>query len=114
METRRSSRLPSRHTRRRTPGASVVLVGLAVASLVLGGCGGDTAVSAAEAKVASAQQTLDDANGAAEAASRQFCTASADYVTALDRYGDILNQTAPTVGDVRTAGRDLKDPAENA
>ena len=32
------------------------------------------------------------------------------YITALDRYGDVLNQTAPTVGDVKEAGADLTKP----
>jgi peptidoglycan hydrolase-like protein with peptidoglycan-binding domain len=95
----------------------VTSVVAAVAALcLLVGCSasGDTAVQAAEAKVASAQKALDDAKAAATAASAKFCTASAGYITALDRYGDILNQTTPTVGDIRTAGRDLKQPSEDA
>ena len=32
----------------------------------------------------------------------------------MDRYGDVLNQTAPTVGDVRDAGTDLEEPRADA
>ena len=33
---------------------------------------------------------------------------------AIDRYGDVLNATAPTVGDVKDAGADLAAPREAA
>ncbi|MGW5242204.1 peptidoglycan-binding domain-containing protein [Monashia sp. NPDC004114] len=98
------------------PVAGVAVTVLAAA--LLAGCSssgsGDTAVSAAEAKVTSKQKALDDATAAATAASTAFCQSSSSYITALDRYGDILNQTATTVGDVKTAGRDLKQPAQDA
>ncbi|HET7799949.1 MAG TPA: peptidoglycan-binding domain-containing protein [Humibacillus xanthopallidus] len=90
----------------------------ALAVSLLAGCGsadnGNTAVQAAEARVTSKQKALDDAKASAAAATAQFCSSSAAYITALDRYGDILNQTAPTVGDVTTAGRDLKQPSADA
>jgi peptidoglycan hydrolase-like protein with peptidoglycan-binding domain len=35
-----------------------------------------------------------------------------DYITALERYGDVLTSTAPTVGDVRDAGADLAQPGD--
>ena len=50
---------------------------------------------------------MTDAEAAFTTASATFCTNSKDYVLALDRYGDILHQTAPTVGDVQEAGADL-------
>jgi murein L,D-transpeptidase YcbB/YkuD len=34
-------------------------------------------------------------------------------VTALDRYGDLITATAPTVGDVREAGADLAQPRDD-
>ena len=60
------------------------------------------------------EKALADAEAAASAAAAAFCAASADYITALDRYGDILNETAPTVGDVKDAGQDLEEPQEEA
>jgi peptidoglycan hydrolase-like protein with peptidoglycan-binding domain len=109
----RSARFGSH--RARTRGGAVVAL---LAACLLAGCGnagsGNTAVQAAEAKVATAQKAVDDAKTAATAATSQFCASSADYITALDRYGDVLNQTAPTVGDVKTAGRDLKQPSQDA
>ena len=44
----------------------------------------------------------------------KFCRSSGSYVTALDRYGDVLNQTTPTVGDVKDAGKDLQQPTQAA
>ena len=46
--------------------------------------------------------------------STAFCTATAGYITAIDRYGDVLTATAPTVGDVVTAGSDLDEPSADA
>lgn len=90
-------------------------VSLVAALCLIVGCstGGETPAQAAEANVAAKQKALDDAKAEATAASATFCTESAAYITALDRYGDILNQTAPTVGDVTTAGRDLKQPSQD-
>src|ERR687897_2069537 len=62
----------------------------------------------------SATGTLEDAAAAATAAESEFCTASTSYVTAIDRYGDVLNATATTVGDVKDAGSDLAQPGEDA
>ncbi|HEY9496530.1 MAG TPA: peptidoglycan-binding domain-containing protein [Intrasporangium sp.] len=107
----------SRHRSLRSPhgGTRSLGVTLAAALCLIVGCstGGDTPVQAAEANVAAKQKAVDDAKAAATASSATFCTESADYITALDRYGDILNQTAPTVGDVTTAGRDLKQPGQD-
>jgi peptidoglycan hydrolase-like protein with peptidoglycan-binding domain len=111
--SRRRSWLPPVISRSRRGAVAAV-----AAVCLLAGCGsadnGDSAVQAAEAKVASKQKALEDAQTSATAATAQFCTSSAAYITALDRYGDILNETAPTVGDVKTAGRDLKQPGQDA
>ena len=95
-------------------------IGFAVASillLALTGCSGDSGESslkAAQAKVTSKEKALTEAEAAAKAAAAEFCTASTTYVTAIDRYGDVLNATAPTVGDVKEAGSDLAQPGEDA
>ena len=91
-----------------TRGAFPVLT--LVILLAIAGCSTDTAVKAAQAKVTVKQSALVDAQAAATEASATFCSASATYITALDRYGDVLAKTAPTVGDVTTAGKDLERP----
>ena len=62
----------------------------------------------------SAQQALSDAQSNFTAKSAEFCKNSQSYITALDRYGDVLNQTEPTVGDVKDAGTDLQQPSADA
>jgi peptidoglycan hydrolase-like protein with peptidoglycan-binding domain len=79
------------------------------------GCSGspeETQLAAAQANVERAQKALSDAEEAATTADAALCAASADYITAIDRYGDVLTQTEPTVGDVRTAGADLQEPRD--
>ena len=56
--------------------------------------------------MSAAEKGLAEAEAAATAAATEFCTASTAHVTAIDRYGDVLNATAPTVGDVKDAGSD--------
>ncbi len=90
--------------------AAVVAV---AAALGLSACSGGSS-PLADTRVVAKQRALEDAQKAATAAGAAFCTAAADYVTAVDRYGDVLNATAPTVGDVKTAGRDLEQPREDA
>lgn len=91
---------------------------LLVGALVLGvalsatGCSDDPSV--AGARVELKQRALDSAEATATAANAAFCTTASDYIRAVDRYGDVLVATAPTVGDVRTAGRDLEQPQEAA
>jgi murein L,D-transpeptidase YcbB/YkuD len=92
--------------------AVVTVVGLLGATAACGGDGEVTSVSAAEANVAAKEQALADATAASTAADAAFCDASASYITAIDRYGDVLTQTTVTVGDVRTAGKDLAEPAD--
>ncbi len=94
-------------------------VALAMTGLVLlalTGCSGngDGALKAAQASVTAKEKSLSEAQAAETAATTEFCTASSTYVTAIDRYGDVLNATAPTVGDVRDAGSDLAQPAKDA
>jgi len=101
-------------------------VGVVCACLVLAGCsdGGDNGgdggdddgtsdAERAQARVEVAQDDLADAQEAAETAATQFCDQARDYITALDRYGDVLASTEPTVGDVREAGTDLAEPNED-
>jgi peptidoglycan hydrolase-like protein with peptidoglycan-binding domain len=100
------------HRRWRRVTALAAAGGLLVA---LSGCSDDpeqTAVEVAQANVSAKEQAVADAEAEAAAAAEAFCAASSDYITALDRYGDVLTQTAPTVGDVRDAGSDLEQPRE--
>ena len=93
--------------------AGVRVAAFAVAAvLALAACTGSSSV--ADARVSAKQKALKDAQSAAATAKASFCTIAADYVNAVDRYGDVLNQTAPTVGDVKTAGRDLEQPRDDA
>ena len=89
--------------------------GVVCACLVLVGCAedGDNDVQRAQARVEVAQKDLADAQEAAEAAATAFCDQATDYITALDRYGDVLTSTKPTVGDVQEAGADLAEPGED-
>ena len=92
------------------------IVGLAAAGsllVVLSGCSSDpeeSAVTVAQASVTAKEKALADAEAAATSAAAEFCASSSSYITALDRYGDVLNQTATTVGDVKDAGADLTKP----
>ncbi len=91
----------------------------ACACLALVACGddgdgdSDTEVERAKARVEAAQDDLVDARDAAEVAATEFCGQTRSYLTALDRYGDLLASTKPTVGDVRDAGTDLAEPSED-
>jgi len=85
--------------------------------VTLAACGSadaDKQVKRAEAQVARQQRALDDAREAFATASAGFCQSSRAYIVSLDRYGDLLHATAPTVGDVRDAGKDLAAPGEEA
>jgi peptidoglycan hydrolase-like protein with peptidoglycan-binding domain len=86
-------------------------------TLALAGCSSDGdgsgALKVAQAKVTAKEKALSAAKADATAATAAFCGASATYITALDRYGDVLTQTAVTVGDVTTAGTDLAEPRED-
>ncbi|GIE88706.1 peptidoglycan-binding domain-containing protein [Actinoplanes regularis] len=84
----------------------VIAVVLAVA-----GCGdGDTRVRMAERRLSDKQEALAEARTELAGRADAFCGSGASYLTALDRYGDLLNATAPTVGDVKEAGAELTEP----
>ncbi|WP_344091427.1 peptidoglycan-binding domain-containing protein [Microbacterium deminutum] len=68
----------------------------------------------AQARVTAKENAVTQAEADLAAASGEFCDASKTYITALDRYGDVLNATAPTVGDIRVAGADLTEPRADA
>jgi peptidoglycan hydrolase-like protein with peptidoglycan-binding domain len=89
----------------------------AVVSLALAGCTGDGngngALKVAQARVSAKEKALSAAKAEVATTSDALCAASASYITALDRYGDVLHQSAPTVGDVTTAGTDLAAPRED-
>ena len=87
---------------------------LAVGVLIGSGCAASTPdpVARAQAQLDASQKALDEAKKSAAAASATFCSASSDYITALDRYGDILVDSAPTVGDVRAGGKELAQPRD--
>ena len=94
---------------------SGAVVWIAVAALALAGCGdGVSSVDLAQARVSAKEKAVAQAQADLAEASETFCQDSKTYVVALDRYGDILNATAPTVGDVREAGADLAEPREDA
>lgn len=87
-------------------------VSLAVIALVLAGCAdGVSPVERAQAQVTAAERAVAAAEEDLASASAAFCDSSEEYILALDRYGDILNTTAPTVGDVRVGGADLAAPS---
>jgi hypothetical protein len=67
-------------------------------------------VKAAENHVSDAQTALSDPQSNLAAKTTGFCKASQSYITALDGYGDVLTQSAPTVGDVKDAGSDSAAP----
>ncbi len=93
----------------------VALVWAAVAAVALAGCAGGTSdLDRAKAQVSAKEKALAQAQDDFTAASAQFCQAGKTYIDALDRYGDVLHDTAPTVGDVKNAGADLVAPRKDA
>ncbi len=90
--------------------ARVKVLMLAV-MLAVAGCGdGDARVRLAERQLTDKQEALAEARAELTTRTDAFCRSGASYVTALDRYGDLLNETAPTVGDVKEAGAELTEP----
>ena len=99
------------------PPRIVGLLCLSAIALAFGGCGSgssDSQVTRAQAQVTAKQRALADAKTAFEQSSTAFCGSAQTYVVSLDRYGDLLNATAATVGDVRDAGQDLASPRQDA
>lgn len=74
----------------------------------------DTSLKRAELRVQAKQRELTKAQAEMSAAASTYCSATGSYIQSLDRYGDILTSTAPTVGDVKEAGTDLSAPREAA
>ncbi|MGH1549566.1 peptidoglycan-binding domain-containing protein [Leifsonia poae] len=92
---------------------ALAVVALAVA--VLTACsGGTTELERAQAEVTAKQKAVTSAEAEASSTAAAFCEAGKAYITGLDRYGDILTSTAPTVGDVRSAGAELSRPRDAA
>jgi len=90
---------------------------LCLTLLTITACSGDGDISdvdRAEQQVQAKQRAVSDAEADLDAAAQAFCGATATYINALDRYGDILTSTAPTVGDVKDGGADLAAPQEDA
>ena len=84
--------------------------------LLLGtACSGSSAtgVEAAQRRVDSAKQGLADAKDELAQAGEAFCAESRDYILAIDRYGQVFDQEAATVGDLQTLGADLAEPRES-
>ena len=96
--------------------AALVVAGALFMS-VLAGCdsGGDGSsdLKAAEAKVAAKEKAVVEAKADLAEKSAAFCGASESYIVTIDRYGDVLTNTATTVGDVNDAGTDLAKPRED-
>jgi peptidoglycan hydrolase-like protein with peptidoglycan-binding domain len=93
----------------------LAMSGVAAVTLALAACSSDiTTVDQAQAQIAAKQKAVDTANEEFAAASATFCANATDYVVAIDRYGDVLHDTAPTVGDVEEAGTDLLAPRDDA
>jgi peptidoglycan hydrolase-like protein with peptidoglycan-binding domain len=90
------------------------IVAILVALVACSSAKANLAVKRAEKAVSEKQSAFNDAKSDLEAKTKAFCGSTADYITALDRYGDLLTTTAPTVGDVKTAGSDLAAPREAA
>ena len=89
----------------------------AVPLLLLAACGGDDddddaadPVAEAQRRVEDARAELDDAHNTLDAAHGAFCDDSRSYIDAVDRYGQVFNEAAVTVGDITTAGADLEEP----
>src|SRR3954464_9497063 len=88
---------------------------IALTVVALTGCAGEvSSTDRAQARVTAKENALTKAQADFADASATFCDASKTYVLALDRYGDVLNTTELTVGDVREGGSDLVEPREDA
>jgi murein L,D-transpeptidase YcbB/YkuD len=67
-------------------------------------------IAAAEARVGAAQSDLTKAQSTLTEANQAFCADAKTYITAIDRYGKLFEQSAATVGDIKTQGNDLEKP----
>jgi peptidoglycan hydrolase-like protein with peptidoglycan-binding domain len=94
----------------RLPRAIAAVLCLALFAAACGSSGGTGSVDAAQARVTSKQRSVADAQQKYDAATTAFCADTKTYIEALDRYGKVFEQSAATVGDVKTAGADLANP----
>ncbi|HET7487579.1 MAG TPA: peptidoglycan-binding domain-containing protein [Acidimicrobiales bacterium] len=83
-----------------------------VLALVVAACGdsGGSPVDTAQKKVSAKEKALSDAQSSFTDASAAFCADAKDYIAAIDRYGKLFTTSSATVGDVKTAGKDLAQP----
>ncbi|BCJ39998.1 hypothetical protein GCM10010168_28560 [Actinoplanes ianthinogenes] len=82
--------------------------------LALAACGdGDAQERVDQKRLANKQEAVAEAQANLTAQIQAFCRTGASYVTALDRYGDLISRTTPTVGDVKQAGADLIEPRDD-
>ena len=82
---------------------------LAVALLLgVAACGDDDGEEADATTTTTAPSPSQEELDAAVAEARDaFCAATEEYVVALDRYGRLLTDSEPTVGDVRASGDEI-------
>jgi peptidoglycan hydrolase-like protein with peptidoglycan-binding domain len=89
-----------------------------MAVLAVAGCassgGKSSSADRAQANVTAAQRAVTEAQATFDAKKTAFCSSTQTYVTALDHYGNLLTESPATVGDVRTAGKDLAAPRQAA
>jgi murein L,D-transpeptidase YcbB/YkuD len=86
---------------------------MALTALVLAACGSSSktnSVSTAQTRVSSKEKAVTDAQTALEQSKTAFCKDAESYISAIDRYGKLFDQSAATVGDVKTVGADLEQP----
>ena len=88
--------------RRRIPHTRTLaglVVGGTLLMFALAGCeadgDGSSALKVAEARVSAKEKALADAKADLTDKSAAFCGTSATYITALDRYGDVLDADHP-------------------
>ncbi len=101
---------PTHRPGRRAAGCCCILLALAVAAC--SSSGGGAGVPAAQAKVSAKSSAVSQAKSELTAKTDAFCTSAQTYITGLDRYGDVLSQSEPTVGDVKQSGQELTQPRE--
>jgi peptidoglycan hydrolase-like protein with peptidoglycan-binding domain len=91
-----------------------MLVAVVVAAALVAACGEEEVdpVAVAQRQVDEAQEAVTEAQTAFDDSSAQFCEDSRDYIAAVDRYGKAWDESQATVGDVKTAGRDLEEPRQ--
>jgi peptidoglycan hydrolase-like protein with peptidoglycan-binding domain len=87
-----------------------IVVGAALVFSACGSSGRANNVSTAQKRVDAKTTAVADAQTALDQANEAFCQDTRSYITAIDRYGKLFDQSAATVGDLKTAGADLEQP----